>query len=252
MKFADDGGKAEDGNLIPYIENTLAKKQYEYFIPSDSHGLISAGLSGINKSIEVFVFCILGAQVNARSGITGNSGSAVEIRREFLALLEDSIRKPNIVLRYSVLSPAVQEARVKLDLAISHGTWLLPSRMVINTSGKIGYKNELRRASPHMRLGVNDNVNVDIKQIGIPKHNFVPSKNKLPHAIETESKKHETKHITKTLKLNNRGLINSAHEINLTVLTISAAGFCFDNRCFPQNINVIIAKGLTQKRLTRK
>ena len=34
MKFADDGGKAEDGNLIPYIENTLAKKQYEYFIPS--------------------------------------------------------------------------------------------------------------------------------------------------------------------------------------------------------------------------
>ena len=56
MKFADDGGKAEDGNLIPYIENTLAKKQYEYFIPSDSRGLTSAGLSRINQSIEVFVF----------------------------------------------------------------------------------------------------------------------------------------------------------------------------------------------------
>ena len=25
MKFADDGGKAEDGNLIRFIENTLAK-----------------------------------------------------------------------------------------------------------------------------------------------------------------------------------------------------------------------------------
>ena len=80
MKFSDDGGKAENGNLIPYIENTLAEKQYEYFIPSDSHGLASAGLSRINQSIEVFVFCILGAQVNARSGITGNSGSAVEVR----------------------------------------------------------------------------------------------------------------------------------------------------------------------------
>ena len=54
MKFADDGGKAEDGNLIPYIENTLAKKQYEYFIPSDSHGLTSAGLSRINQRIEHF------------------------------------------------------------------------------------------------------------------------------------------------------------------------------------------------------
>ena len=42
MKFSDSGGKAEAGNLIQYIENTLAKKQYEYFIPSDSHGLTSA------------------------------------------------------------------------------------------------------------------------------------------------------------------------------------------------------------------
>ena len=48
MKFVYGGGKAEDGNLIPYIENALAKKQYEYFIPSDSHGLTSAGLSRIN------------------------------------------------------------------------------------------------------------------------------------------------------------------------------------------------------------
>ena len=47
-----------------------------------------------------------------------------------------------------------------------------------------------------MRLGVNDNVNVGIKKIGIPKHNFVLSKNKLPHAIETESKKHKTEHTT--------------------------------------------------------
>ena len=75
LKFSDAGGKAEAGNLIQYIENTLAKKRYEYFIPSDSYGLTSAGLSRINQSIEVFVFCILGAQVNARSVITGNSGS---------------------------------------------------------------------------------------------------------------------------------------------------------------------------------
>ena len=171
------------------------KKQYEYFIPSDSHGLTSAGLSRINQSIEVFVFCILCAQVNAKSGITGNSGSAVEVRREFLALLEDSIRKPNISASIERFQLAVQEARVKLDLAIYPGTWLLPARMVINTASKIGYNNDLRRASPQMRLGVNDNVNVDINQTGIPKHNFVPSKTKLPHVIETENKKNENKNI---------------------------------------------------------
>ena len=209
------------------MKKRLAKKQDEYFIPSDSHGLTSAGLSRINQSIEVFVFTILGAQVNVRSGITGNSGSAVEVRREFLALLEDSIRKPNISASIQRFQLAIQESRVKLDLAISPGTRLLPARMVINTASKIGYNNDLRRASPQMRLGVNDNVNDDIKQTGIPKHNFVPSKNKLPHAFETEIKKHETEHTTKTLKISNKSLINSAHEINLAVLTISAAGLAW-------------------------
>ena len=234
LKFSDAGGKAEAGNLIQYIENTLAKKQYEYFIPSDSHGLTSAGLSRINQSIEVFVLTILGAQVNVGSGITGNSGSAVEVRREFLALLEDSIRKPNISASIERFQLAVQEARVKLDLAISPGTWLLPARMVINTASKIGYNNDLRRASLQMRLGVNDNVNVGTKQTGITKHNFVPTNNKLPHVIETENKKHETKNINvsthnthNTHNTKTSSLINSAHEINLAVLTISAAGLAW-------------------------
>ena len=65
--------------LYSFFKNTLSKKQYEYFIPSDSHGLTSADLSRINQSIEVFVFCTLGAQVNVRSGIAGNSGSVVEV-----------------------------------------------------------------------------------------------------------------------------------------------------------------------------
>ena len=231
LKFSDSGGKAEAGNLIQYIENTLAKKQYEYFIPSDSHGLTSAGLSRINQSIEVFVFTILGAQGNVRSGITGNSGSAVEVRREFLALLEVSIRKTNISASIERFQLAIQESRVKLDLAISPGTWLLPARMVLNTASKIGYNNDLRRASSQMRLGVNDNVNVDIKQTGIPKHNFVLSKNKLPHVIETENKKHENKNINvsthNTHNIKTSRLINSAHEINLAVLTISAAGLAW-------------------------
>ena len=154
------------------LKNTLSRKQYEYFIPSDSHGLTSAGLSRINQCIEVFVFSILGAQVNARSRVTGNSSSAVEVRREFLALLENYTRKLNISASIQRFQLAVQEAKVKLDLAISPVTWLLPSRMVINKESKIGYNNGLRRANPHMRLGVNDNVNVDTKQIEIPKHNF--------------------------------------------------------------------------------
>ena len=44
-KFEDEGGRASDGNLVPYIENTEARNQYEYFLCPVSHGLTSAGLS---------------------------------------------------------------------------------------------------------------------------------------------------------------------------------------------------------------
>ena len=59
-KFADEGGRASDGNLVPYIENTEARNQYEYFLCPVSHGLTSAGLSRINQSIESVLLCDLG------------------------------------------------------------------------------------------------------------------------------------------------------------------------------------------------
>ena len=66
----------------------------------------------------------------------------IEVRREFLSLLENSIQKPNISGSIQRFQFAVQEANVKLDLAISPGTWLLPSRMVINTDSKMDYNND--------------------------------------------------------------------------------------------------------------
>ena len=95
-KFEDEGGRASDGNLVPYIENTEARNQYEYFLCPVSHGLTSAGLSRINQSIESFCFAILGSQVNVRSPITGFQGSSIETQREFLSLVEDAIRNPDI------------------------------------------------------------------------------------------------------------------------------------------------------------
>ena len=70
-KFEDEGGRASDGNLVPYIENTEARNQYEYFLCPVSHGLTSAGLSRINQSIESFCYAILGSQVDVRSSFLG-------------------------------------------------------------------------------------------------------------------------------------------------------------------------------------
>ena len=71
--------RGSKGNLISYIEpDDAAYAQADWFAPNKANGLTKAGLSRINQSIEAFVYCILGAQVNVRSSILGVGGRAKE------------------------------------------------------------------------------------------------------------------------------------------------------------------------------
>ena len=68
-KFSDESGKAIKGNLIYFIrsDNKNVENQFDFFTANQSEGLTQAGRAGLNQSIEAFVYCILGAQVNVRS-----------------------------------------------------------------------------------------------------------------------------------------------------------------------------------------
>ena len=185
-KFEDEGGRASDGNLVPYIENTEAGNQYEYFLCPVSHGLTSAGLSRINQSIESFCYAILGSQVDVRSSISGSQGSAIETQRQFLSMVEDAIRNPDISKSVQRFQLAIQSAKVRLDLAISPGLWLLPSKMVVNTESVVGYNNKLKKATKRMRIGVNSDLNIPVRR-STQKHNLGSRAVKLPHSgVETQ------------------------------------------------------------------
>ena len=76
-KFSDEGGKLNKGDLIEFIEpDVFGDRQFDWFAPKTANGLTQAGLSRINQSIEAFVYCVLGAQVNVRSSILGSGGRA--------------------------------------------------------------------------------------------------------------------------------------------------------------------------------
>ena len=173
QRFPDERGSATQtgnkylGNELDHIINEEGSDhQFDWFVPDKAEGLTQAGLSRINQSIEAFVYCVLGAQVNVRSSILGDGGRAKEAQTEFLVLLEESIRQPNLsksVQRYQL---AVDEAKVRLNLAVAPGTWLMPARMVLNTGSVAGYNNQLRQATPNMQLGVNNSVNLETKKVG--------------------------------------------------------------------------------------
>ena len=229
FKFSEEGGEGSKGNLLQYILNDETEKQYEYFLTRVSNGLTNAGQARLNQSIEALVYCVLGAQVNVRSSILGNTGSAQEVRQEFLVLLEDAIKQPDISKSVQRFQLAVQEAKVKLDLAVSPGTWLMPSRMVINTESTIGYNNRLKRVEPSMKLGVNTDVNSKSVPVGV-KHNLGKSKVSLPHTSVIKNrvdvkKSEEVKN--EPDKPQPAKPDSTKHEINLAVITIVVGGLAW-------------------------
>ena len=180
-KFSDEGGKGEKGDLIYFIEpDDAAYAQVDWFAPNKANGLTKAGLSRINQSIEAFVYCILGAQVNVRSSILGEGGRAKETQTEFLVLMEDAIRQPDLAKSVQRYQLAVDEAMVRLNLAVAPNAWLMPARMVINTESTIGYNNKLKQAVSGMKLGVNNSVNPDVKKVGITPMEGKTTKRKAP------------------------------------------------------------------------
>ena len=253
-KFEDEGGRASDGNLVPYIENTEARNQYEYFLCPVSHGLTSAGLSRINQSIESFCYAILGSQVDVRSSISGSQGSAIETQRQFLSMVEDAIRNPEISKSVQRFQLAIESAKVRLDLAISPGLWLLPSKMVVNTESVVGYNNKLKKATKRMRIGVNSDLNIPVRR-STQKHNLGSRAVKLPHSgvetrdseagatAELEKPKHRTKEtqVVKSEKsekseatadaepgkLEKAKAVSTSHENNLNVLIIVAGALAW-------------------------
>ena len=227
FKFSEEGGEGSKGDLLQYILNDI-DNGYEYFLTRVSNGLTNAGQARLNQSIEALVYCVLGAQVNVRSSILGETGSAQEVRQEFLVLLEDAIKQPDISKSVQRFQLAVQEAKVKLDLAVSPGTWLMPSRMVISAESTIGYNNRLKRVEPTMRLGVNLDVNLKTVPVGI-KHNLGKSKVLLPHTSVVKSrvdvkKAEEVKNETPSTKPKPEA---TKHEINLAVITIVVGGLAW-------------------------
>ena len=169
--------------MISYIEpDEKAATQYDWFVPKTSSGLTQAGLSRINQSIEAFVYCILGAQVNVRSSILGIGGRAKEAQTEFLTLMENAITQPDLAKSVQRYQLSVDQAQVMLNLAVCPGAWLMPARMIINTESIVGYNNKLMQAKAGMKLGINNDVNLGTKKAALQLMDGGPSKINPPNS----------------------------------------------------------------------
>jgi hypothetical protein len=222
IKFRDEGGK---GVTAEILKDANTKIQYEWFVLQEGLGLTKVGLGRINRSIEAYVYCVLGSQVNIRSAIVGNEGSSIETQQEFLVLFESTIIENDIpkgVQRYQL---AVQKSRARLDFAIAPGCWLLPSNLLINIHSVIGYNNMLQRATKNMKFGMN-NVNDKTHTSNKVRQKVVSLSPKvIPRALARKShapsQARSSTHPDVKIKSPD---VSNAHEDTLAAITIVTSG----------------------------
>ena len=89
---------------------------------------------------------------------------------------------PDISKSVQLYQLAVDEAKVRLDLAVVPGTWLMPSRMVMNAGSVVGYNNQLKQAGPGMNVGLNNDVNQGTKKSALHLMAGRPSKVNAPNS----------------------------------------------------------------------
>ena len=157
-------------------------------------------------------------------------------------MVEDAIRNPDISKSVQRFQLAIESAKVRLDLAISPGLWLLPSKMVVYTESVVGYNNKLKKATKRMRIGVNSDLNIPVRRSAL-KHNLGSRAVKLPHSgVETQktketqvvksekSEKSENSEATADSgpgKLEKAKAVSTSHENNLNVLIIVAGALAW-------------------------
>jgi len=89
--------------------------------------------------------------------------------------MEDAIRQPNLAVSVQRCQLAVDQAKVRLNLAVAPIACLMPAQMIINTASMIGY-NKLKQAVSGMKLGVNNEVKPETKKAGLKLMAGGPSK----------------------------------------------------------------------------
>jgi len=176
--------------------------------------------------------------VNVCSSILGSGDRAKEAQSEFLVLMEDAIRQPDLAKSVQRYQLAVDQAKVRLHLAVAPMAWLMPAQMIINTKSTIGYNNKLKQAVSGMKLGVNNEVNPETKKAALklmaggpskinppsshpsnPIHKAATAESRKPASTETQqtqptAQKMEPKAPDKTPQ----------HEINKTAVIVGVVG----------------------------
>ena len=120
------------------------------------------GLYIISESIRAYAYLILSSQVSARSGIVGNTVSALTTQSAFLNNFEDIVNQ-RVDIREGIkrYQDTLSYTSSKVDYSIGENIYMLPSDMNLKIRSRTaGYNNKILISNEKFSLGKNENVNL--------------------------------------------------------------------------------------------
>ena len=125
----------------------VSKSDYRRFVcaplTDPPYGLTDTGLLLLGESIEAFTYAVLGSQAATISSIIGSYGKSSVTQVKFGALVNDCVIQDDPVVTLSNMRTAIRDTNVVLNTAVTPGTVLIPSSLVILDNPIPGYNNIL-------------------------------------------------------------------------------------------------------------
>ncbi len=132
---------------------------YRRFIAHETTGLTKIGQKLFQRSVQSYVYAVLGAQAKTRWSIVDEGAKSLQTQDVFYTISKETISESDVTIMISNMRTAIESTNVVLNMAISPGMILVPSNLIIQKKKIPGYNNVLTLATDKMKFGKNAGVN---------------------------------------------------------------------------------------------
>ena len=138
-------------------------------------GFTDVGLLRISGSVRAYAYLSLSSQASARSGIVGNTASALTTQSAFLNNFEDIVnRRVDIREDIKCYKDTLSYTSGKVDYSVEESIYTIPSDMNLKIRlGTAGYNNKILVSDGKLILGKNEEVNLAVPPMKSHKTNSI-------------------------------------------------------------------------------
>ena len=155
MRYRDEKFYWSYQHGVHWPDDYIGPDSMTWWIIEGSVGFTDVGLYKISESVRAYAYLILSSQASARSGIVGNTVSALTAQSAFLSNFENIVNhRDDIRKDIKHYQDTLSYASSKVDYSVGENLYMLPSDMNLKIrSGTAGYNNKILVSDGNFSLG---------------------------------------------------------------------------------------------------